>query len=231
MLLQSLALAWLAGSALSAVGTPPLTAIAAALLALQGWEPLRRRVALLPAVAAVTAVGVALAGVALAGGAWYQRHLPAASAADVSHFIGTGPARVRGVIEGDRDERERSLMLRLRVSSVEDGDGWHTAEGLLLLRLPLLASYDDGDAIEARGKVAPPPQAAGFDYRAYLALEGVYAEMDYSLHSPAEDGGWTPVAPRACQATGAACAGDRLCAARARGVAGRRNRARNTARD
>lgn len=170
-MLQAVALAWLTGSAFVAYGLPVWTGFVAGLLAVRHRRrasPWRR-----------VALALALVVVSLGGAVWYHEHLPAASPSDVSHSIRAGPRFVRGVVEGDRDEREHVLQLRFRVWSVDDGSGPQPASGLVLLRLPLSQSYDDGDALELRGKLVDPPQAKGFDYRAYLAREGIFAEMNY----------------------------------------------------
>src|SRR5712692_7943198 len=107
------------GSAMAAFGLPAVAALSVAVLGIQWRRPPGEGATDHSQLMVAVAVAITLASVAFCGAIWYQRHLPAASATDVSHFIGDGPARVRGVVEGDRDERERSLMLRLRVTSTE----------------------------------------------------------------------------------------------------------------
>jgi competence protein ComEC len=124
------------------------------------------------------ACAIVLAGASAAAAFLYAHHLPAAQPTDVSHYIG-GPIRVRGVVEGDRDERQRTLVLHVRAQTIEDAAGWHDASGVFLARLPLSEVYLDGDLVELRGKLISPPVTAGFDYRSYLANQGIYAESDY----------------------------------------------------
>ncbi len=174
MLLESLALGWLAGSVLaSQLGAwtavlAPLTGLLIALRCRGGLRP-----------AAMAALGVLLTGAALAGGGWYRVHQRSASPTDASRFIDDGPTRLRGVVDGDRDVLLHSVELHLRVRAVEDDRGWNGASGTVLLRLPASADLQDGDLVEVAGKLRRPTSSESFDYRTYLAQQGVYAVVDY----------------------------------------------------
>jgi len=185
VLLQLLALAWLAGASVAALGGPVAsTALASALVL--GWgrgRPWALRGAL----------GVSLVAVAFAGAHWYSSHRPSASPDDVSHFVGAGPARVTGTVQGDTQERQQAVLVRLDVSSVEDDRGTHPASGLLLLRLAKSVTYEDGDRIQVRGKPVTPKDLEGFDYAGYLARQDIFAEVDYPstrLIAHADEGAW-----------------------------------------
>jgi ComEC/Rec2-related protein len=168
-----LALAWLFGSILPALGLPWLLAPAAALLALSGTASVRWWVR--------ACFAVLLAFTALAASHLYLQRQSTVAANDIGRFTLSGPVRILGVVEGDRDERQRVLLLRLRVSGVDDGTGVYPASGLLLVRLPLTASYEDGDRLELRGNVVTLNNEAGSDYRSNLAKQGVSAELDYPI--------------------------------------------------
>lgn len=172
MLLLLLALAWLNGSVVAALGWPIWLALASvALTPWWGWG--RPRLLWLPVV-------LLLVATSMAATRWFEYRAPTTSPTDVSHFIGNRPVTVRGFVDGDRDERARTLVLHLDVSNVRDDRGaLHPATGVVLLRLPLSLEYEDGDALEARGKLTAPTGSVDFDYGAYLARQGVYTEMDY----------------------------------------------------
>jgi competence protein ComEC len=171
VLLQSVAVAWLAGSALAALGWPWWTVAIAGLLAV-GRRPR------LPWVVVIVAA-VVLVSLALGGFSRYRASRPEARPGDVAGLIDSGPVRVRGVVEGDRDEHERALVLRLGVLGIDDGTGNEPASGTLLVRLPLSLNYDDGNLLEARGKIVQPGTRSGIDYQRYLQRQGIFAEMDY----------------------------------------------------
>lgn len=180
-MLQTVALAWLVGAGLTALGGAPLALPAGLILGLGQQRRLAARLVFALALAAVTLLASRRAAAAV----------PAAKPLDVSRFNGAGPVRVRGRVADDRTPRPGSILLRLSVIAVEDARGWHAASGVLLVQAAPSTPYDYGDLLEARGKIAAP-RSGGSDYAAYLARQGVFAEMLYpSLHllAPA-GGGW-----------------------------------------
>jgi competence protein ComEC len=173
LLLLYIALAWLFGSVLPALGLPWLLAPAAALIAPFGtaatrWPPR-------------AGLAVLLAVTALAGGRTYLARESHVAANDIGRFTLSGPVRVVGVVEGDRDERQRALLLHLRVSGVDDGTGVYPASGVALVRMPLSAPYVDGDRLDLRGNIILLNDVGGSDYRSILAGQGVSAELDYPI--------------------------------------------------
>jgi competence protein ComEC len=127
------------------------------------------------------ALGLLLALTALSGAFRYAHREQASGPSDIRNFVFSGPVRVNGVVEGDRDERERSLLLHTRVTSVDDGTGLYPASGLLVARLPLSATYIDGDRVELRGTVIQLNDPGATDYRGVLARQGVSAELDFPV--------------------------------------------------
>lgn len=167
------AAAWLLGIAAAAWGLPagPGSAAAGAALGAFLW---RRRTDLPTA-----ALACACAGVALLAAARWQTTTRPPGPDDVAHLIDAGPARLRGVVRGDAEERERSQRLRVAVREVLTTSGPRPLTGTLLVRTALGRRYRDGDVVELTGHVSAPPALSGFDYRAYLARQGIYAQMDY----------------------------------------------------
>jgi competence protein ComEC len=165
-----LALGWLFGL-LGAAWAPgaPWGVIAAALLP----PVLLRRP--LP-VACATAAGCA--GLALLAMARWNAvaHAPPS---DMARLIDAGPVRLTGVVRDDIDERGRSARFYVDVRARIDGPGQDRATGGVLVRVAPGRAIHGGDLIEVAGNVSPPPQAPDFDYRGYLARQGIDAEMDY----------------------------------------------------
>lgn len=167
------AAAWLLGIAAAAWGLPaaPGSAAAGAALGSFLW---RRRTDLSTAALACASAGVALLAVAR----WQTATRPPGPD-DVARLIDAGPVRLRGVARGDAEERERSQRLRVAVREVLTTAGPRPLTGTLLVRTTLGRRYRDGDVVELTGHVSAPPVLSGFDYRAYLARQGIYAQMDY----------------------------------------------------
>jgi competence protein ComEC len=165
------AAAWLLGIAAAAWGLPAAPGSAGAALGVFLW---RRRTDLPTA-----ALACACAGVALLAAARWQAVTRPPGPDDVAHLVDAGPVRLRGVVRGDAEERERSQRLRVAVRELLTTPGPRPLTGTLLVRTALGRRYQDGDVVELTGHVSAPPALSGFDYRAYLARQGIYAQMDY----------------------------------------------------
>ncbi len=167
------AVAWLLGIVAAAWGLPAAPAVAAAGAALYPllWRHRADR--------STIALACACAGVALLAGARWQAATRPPGPDDVSRLVDAGPVRLRGVVRGDGEERERSQRLRVAVREALTAAGSRPLTGTLLVRTPLGRPYRAGDVVELVGHVSAPPVLSGFDYRAYLARQGIHAQMDY----------------------------------------------------
>jgi predicted membrane metal-binding protein/beta-lactamase superfamily II metal-dependent hydrolase len=185
VILGSLALAWLAGVALKTLGVA-----AAAWLALPAGVVLARLHAPRHGIRLTLLCALVLAAVVVGSEFAYARsNRPATN--DVRRFIDVaGPKRVQGVVSSERDETARALVLQLSVQRVETDAGWQVATGRLLVRMSLSLGYDYGDQVEVAGKLLHPLSAGDSDYTAYLAQQGIDAEMIYpSTHLIARNQG------------------------------------------
>ncbi len=171
MTLAYLAAAWILGVGLmAATGEPWLVAAAAALAFL---APLlsRRSWRVLP--------WAVLAAAVLVAGAWrYDATLPPSQPQGIARYNDGDAVRFRAVVSGEPDERGTSVRLHLSVRQVFDG-GWQETSGGVLMRSGLFARYGYGDLLEVSGKLETPPAFADFDYRDYLARQGVQSIIAY----------------------------------------------------
>ncbi len=98
----------------------------------------------------------------------------------ITQFIGESySAELTGVVVGFPDERDQYQNLRVRVSSLDPrGEGVdQPARGLILARVPAEESVSYGDEILLTGYLGLPPEEEDFNYREYLARQGIYAYM------------------------------------------------------
>lgn len=111
---------------------------------------------------------------------------------DLRHQLKTEPAlvTVRGVLtetpslrihERDGQELMRTLV-PLQVTTLATNEQWQPATGLVLISTKgeLPADFFAGREVEVNGVIAPPPTplAKGlFDYRTYLARQGIYYQL------------------------------------------------------
>ena len=90
-----------------------------------------------------------------------------------------GTVAIRGTVARDPDVRDKSTHLNLSVSQIELDNQWQAVSGTALLFVPRYPEYKYGDVIMAKGELETPPQLDDFDYRGYLAHQGIYATMLY----------------------------------------------------
>jgi len=187
MILGYLALCWLLGMAAAAFTQGNPWAIAAAAL-LAAIMPLASR---RPAVAVLWA---ATAAALLVTGAWlYQSSLPSAEPQGIALY-NDGPAvRFRAVVSGEPDERGSSLRLRLSARELLVDGRWQSTSGGILMHRGLFPRYDYGDLLEVNGKLETPPVLEDFNYRDYLARQGIGSTISYPSTSLIATGQGNPI--------------------------------------
>ncbi len=107
---------------------------------------------------------------------WYHPRLPADH---VSRLFDTGPWEITGLVDGRPTDFESRTRFALRLEHVSDGERHQTASGLLRVTLlgPIPALHQ-GDRIVFKSRIRPIRNfnnPGGFDYRRYLAHQGVWA--------------------------------------------------------
>jgi competence protein ComEC len=96
------------------------------------------------------------------------------------HFYNDrGVVDIKGMVAGDPDVRDKNTRLNFAVSEIKLDRGWREVEGTVLLFVPRYPAYKYGDVLQVRGELKTPPQLDDFDYRGYLAHQGIYATMLY----------------------------------------------------
>lgn len=87
---------------------------------------------------------------------------------------------IQGTVHADpkRSEEGQQVIMQTRMAQV--GDARSQIDGLLLITLPPYPDYHYGQQLIVQGQVTRPPGArreGGFDYRNYLARQGIFALM------------------------------------------------------
>ncbi len=90
-----------------------------------------------------------------------------------------GTAHVRGIVSKDPELKGGKLVLRLDARQVKTGETWEDVSGgVLVYALPYI-SYCYGDVLEIQGTLETPPQLDDFDWREFLARQGIYSLIKY----------------------------------------------------
>ncbi|MBN1887219.1 MAG: ComEC/Rec2 family competence protein [Thermoflexales bacterium] len=95
------------------------------------------------------------------------------------------PATVVGVVAGEPDVRDTYTRLRIEARTLALGSSPpRQVRGLALVNAPRYPECRYGDELSISGSLESPPVFDTFDYRAYLARQGVYSQIRYAEDAP-----------------------------------------------
>ncbi len=190
MRLVLLAAGWTAGIYLATLVHIPAIGMFAVLveaLVLALLLRLRARPVLPAVVIALIALGALRAGAGMDDGI----------APPIQNYNGQDSVSVQGVVVADPDRRSSGWHFRLDVERVLLGDDWQESQGgLLVTARPPAAMVETGrdpllrygDRLVVTGKVEQPESFQDFDYRDYLARQGIHSVMLYPRLALAGEG-------------------------------------------
>jgi competence protein ComEC len=96
------------------------------------------------------------------------------------HFYNErGVVEIKGMVSADPDVRDKNTRLNLTATEIKLDKEWQQVEGTVLLFVPRYPAYEYGDVLLVAGELKTPPQLDDFDYRGYLAHQGIYTTMLY----------------------------------------------------
>lgn len=124
---------------------------------------------------------LALAGLFLFVGAWrYSLALPAAGPEEISYYNGK-EIILTGVIKDDPERGSGSQKIVMAAEKTADASSGRTlaARGRVLIITGLYPAHAYGDKVEARCRLEEPENFNGFDYKAYLAKDGIHSLCYY----------------------------------------------------
>ena len=90
-----------------------------------------------------------------------------------------GAFEIKGRLVSAPDVRDKSTHLTLSVETIKLDAAWQNVEGTVLVFIPRYPAYHYGDVLKVTGELQTPPQLGDFDYRGYLAHQGIYTTMLY----------------------------------------------------
>ena len=112
------------------------------------------------------------------GAWWYQFRQPNIDAFHVAFYNDRDyDMLVTGTLTEPPDYRDTYTNLQIKVEAVDSGSGDMPAQGLVLVRVPALATYEYGQRVRVRGSLKTPPENEEFSYRDYLARQGIHSYM------------------------------------------------------
>jgi len=100
---------------------------------------------------------------------------------------------ITGTVVEPPDYRDTYTNLRVKVESVDTGDGDLEASGLILVRASNNETYEYGQRVRLRGRLKTPPENEEFSYRDYLAAQHIHSYMTSAEITILPGGGGNPV--------------------------------------
>ncbi len=127
-----------------------------------------------------TLIVAALCLLALLGGSLrFASSLPQIDEHSLCFYNDKGTAEIQGMVADEPDVEARSCSLELSASEISIEGETQEVSGTALIRLPRYPAYHYGDMLQVRGELETPVPFDDFDYRSYLAQQGIYSVIYY----------------------------------------------------
>lgn len=111
------------------------------------------------------------------------------------YYNDRGAIELKGTVSEDPDVRDKNTRLTLSVTEIKLYGEWRDVRGKALIFVPRYPAYEYGNVLTVNGEMKTPPQLDDFDYKEYLAHQGIYATMLYPEIEVLETGrGFGPLA-------------------------------------
>ena len=115
----------------------------------------------------------------LGGGLHFPSSLPPADEHSLRFYNDKGTVEIQGMVAEEPDIRDRSCLLTFSASEITVNGEKEEVSGTALIRVPRYPAYRYGDILKITGKLETPPQFEDFDYKSYLARQGIYSVIYY----------------------------------------------------
>jgi competence protein ComEC len=120
----------------------------------------------------------------------YQANLLIVDESSIQFYNEGGAVTLQGVIATAPDFRDTNTQITVSVSEVNG----HPVSGKILLFAPRYPEYKYGDVLQVNGNLETPPILGDFDYRGYLAGQGISSVVSYPKIEVVESGkGFKPL--------------------------------------
>ena len=119
-------------------------------------------------------------GMILLGGVRFQFAVPVINTHHIAFYNDNLTVNIKGTVIDEPDIRDRFVQLRVRVDEISLPDGEETAvSGTILVQAFRYPEIAYGDELLINGRLSTPPEEGEFNYRAYLAQQGIHAIVTF----------------------------------------------------
>jgi competence protein ComEC len=115
----------------------------------------------------------------LGGGFRFSSNLPSVDEHSLRVYNDKGTIEIQGMVAEEPDIRDRYCLLVLSTSEIAINGDSKDVSGTALVRVSLYPNYHYGDVLRVTGQLETPSQSEDFDYKTYLAQQGIYSVIYY----------------------------------------------------
>ena len=112
-------------------------------------------------------------------GAFRSQSSPPTVNENCLQFYNNQTVEIKGIVNSDPEIKEKSTHIRLSATEIKLDEEWHEVSGTALLFVPRYPIYSYGDVLLVTGELITPSEFNDFDYKGYLAHQGIYSTMLY----------------------------------------------------
>jgi competence protein ComEC len=115
----------------------------------------------------------------LGGGFRFWSSLPPVDEHSLRFYNDRGTAEIQGMVAEEPDTRDRYCLLTFSTSEIAVNGDSKEVSGTALIRVSRYPTYHYGDVLRVTGQLETPSQSEDFDYKTYLAHQGIYSVIYY----------------------------------------------------
>ena len=115
----------------------------------------------------------------LGGGLHFPSKLPPADEYSLCSYNDLGIVEIQGMVAEEPDVRDRYRLLTFSANQIVVNGEKVEVPGTALIRVLRYPTYHYGDVLKVTGVLETPPQFEDFDYKSYLARQGIYSVIYY----------------------------------------------------
>ena len=115
----------------------------------------------------------------LGGGLRFPSSLPPVDEHSLCFYNDKGIVEIQGMVSEEPDVENRYCSLTFSAHEMTVNGETKQISGTALVRVPRYPAYHYGDVLEVNGQLETPYQSEDFDYKTYLAHQGVYSVIYY----------------------------------------------------
>ncbi len=115
----------------------------------------------------------------IGGNLYFQSSLPKIDEQNLQFYNDQGKSEIEGIITTEPEARDKALIFQFSANKMITGSETKQISGKAIIRVPRYSGYHYGDILKINGSLGTPPKFDDFDYKGYLAHQGIYSVMYY----------------------------------------------------